>query len=344
MTKKALLTVIVLIASVALAAPVTAAWYAGSDSCANCHMDNYNDFRASGHPYKLQPVVNVRTWKLPTPKGYTWDDISYVIGGAMKKARFIDKEGYIITTAKDGSPAPTQYNLETGFWVDYHAGEKKPYKCGPCHMTAYSPEGNQDGLPGLIGTWAFPGIQCEECHGPGSDHVKNPKTAKLKIDKTSAACGKCHIRGDKDTIPASGGFIRHHEQYNEWLASPHAGNVECVDCHDPHKTSKAAIKIGCADCHDDIGAKYTKNIHSLTKIECIECHMPRATKSAVKFDANIGDVRTHIFKINTDSGYSMFTEDGKFAKDALAIEFACLGCHKARNKKWAAAKHGTIHE
>jgi len=48
-----------------------------------------------------------------------------VIGGANKKARFIDLEGYIITSAKDGSEAKTQYNINDGSWSFYHKGEKK---------------------------------------------------------------------------------------------------------------------------------------------------------------------------------------------------------------------------
>ena len=132
--------------------PALATDYVGSEKCFSCHMDEYNLWQASGHPWKLRKVEKARYAKLPLPPGYSWDDISYVIGGATKKARFIDKDGYIITTAKDGSEAKTQYNLEDGSWSFYHKGEKKPYKCGPCHMTAYSPEGNQNGMEGMIGT------------------------------------------------------------------------------------------------------------------------------------------------------------------------------------------------
>ena len=42
------------------------------------------------------------------PEGYTWDDITYVIGGYNWKARFIDTEGYNITGEED---ATTQYNF-----------------------------------------------------------------------------------------------------------------------------------------------------------------------------------------------------------------------------------------
>ena len=54
--------------------------------------------------------------------------------------------------------------------VAYHAGEEKPYNCGTCHTTGYNPEGENE-LPGIVGTWAEPGIRCEECHGPGAGHV-----------------------------------------------------------------------------------------------------------------------------------------------------------------------------
>ena len=137
----------------------------------------------SGHPWKLNPVVDGQPPEYPfteipnPPEGYTWDDIAYVIGGYNWKARFIDQEGFIITGDAD---ATTQYNLFNeeidlgGDWVAYHAGEETPYDCGACHTTGYSARGNQDGLPGLIGTWALPGIQCEECHGPGSLHANHP--------------------------------------------------------------------------------------------------------------------------------------------------------------------------
>ncbi|MBE9521373.1 MAG: hypothetical protein IME97_09585, partial [Proteobacteria bacterium] len=148
-----------------VAGSVEAAYYVGSDQCFSCHTDQFNDWQASGHPWKIRKAEKARYAKLPLPPGYSWDEISYVIGGAIKKARFIDLEGYIITQAKDGSEAKTQYNIEDASWSFYHKGEKKPYKCGPCHMTGYSPEGNQDGLPGMIGTWVEDGVGCEECHG-----------------------------------------------------------------------------------------------------------------------------------------------------------------------------------
>lgn len=325
------------------AGSAVAAGYVGSKNCFKCHADIYNDFVVSGHSYKLREAEDVMNTPVPLPKGYAWEDISYVIGGKHKKARFIDQNGYIITAAKDGSELKTQYNLETGEWGFYHKGEKKPYNCGKCHTTGYQKEGHQDGREGLIGTWAAPGVQCEACHGPAGDHIRSEKAAKenkLSVDTSSAMCGQCHIRGGKDKIPAKGGFIRHHEQLNELLTGPHTeeNDVSCVTCHNPHRMAKlkTGIKQNCSSCHEDVQQNFAKKAHGQLGIDCIECHMPRITKSAVKFSDTEGDVRTHIFKINTDPNAKMFSDDGKYAVGGyVTMDFSCLNCHKNKDLQWA---------
>lgn len=346
--KKTLFLLTVTFSLMLISPHVYAADYVGSENCFQCHEEQFNYWQSSGHPWKLRKADKARYSKLPLPPGYTWNDISYVIGGANWKSRYIDKNGYIITSAKDGSEAKTQYNLEDGSWSYYHKGEKKPYKCGPCHMTAYDKDGNQGGLEGMIGTWAEDGIGCEECHGPGSSHVADPSEADMKIDRSAEACGKCHQRGGiGPDPPAKGGFIRHHEQINELRAGVHR-ELACIECHNPHKRA-ILVEAACSDCHEETAEKYAGTLHGRTSIECIECHMPRASKSAISVASYIGDIRTHIFKINTDAEANMFRtveEKGKkstFAKGFVTLEYTCLGCHKSRDKKWAARKADKVH-
>ncbi|HAK89917.1 MAG: hypothetical protein A2077_05240 [Nitrospirae bacterium GWC2_46_6] len=332
-----------------------AAEYAGSDSCFKCHPDHVNDWKVSGHPYKLQKAETAKSWMLPLPKGYSWDDISYVIGGAHKKSRYMDKKGYIITMTGPNKDVPgkNQYNLETGTWGDYHPGEKgKKYDCGRCHTTGYKKEGHQDGLEGITGTWAAPGIQCEACHGPASDHVTTGDKSKVKVDKSAALCGQCHVRGDATKVPAGGGFIKHHETYPEILAGVKK-NFQCVTCHNPHKRAKFSIKTDCSACHTKQAEAYGmykgKRMHDVG-IKCIECHMPKTTKSATAASKTQGDIRTHVFKINTDPKASMFYDEevkGKkatFAKGFVTLDFACLNCHKNKDMKWAAEMAKGIHK
>ncbi|KAA3665183.1 MAG: hypothetical protein DWQ04_01950 [Chloroflexi bacterium] len=316
--------------------------YVGSETCAECHQELYDVFMLSGHPFKLNPVVDGEPPDYPftdvpsPPEGYTWDDISYVIGGYNWKARFIDQEGFIIT---GDAEATTQFNfyndeLELGNdWVAYHAGEEKPYNCGTCHTTGYSTEGNQDGLPGLIGTWAEPGIQCEECHGPGSLHVNHPLAWSMEIDRDAEACGDCHVRGGSEEVNASGGFIKHHEQYEELFQSKHI-TVDCVVCHDPHAGVVQFRQMGgpttrttCENCHFDEENNKENEIHAKFAVDCIDCHMPRVTKSALGDPERFtGDIRTHLMAIEPTQ-VGQFTEDGTVALSQLSLDFACRSCH-----------------
>ncbi len=322
----------------------TPATYVGSAACAECHQETYDVFMLSGHPYKLNPVVDGQPPEYPftrvtdVPEGYTWDDITYVIGGYNWKARFIDKDGYIITGADEN--ATTQYNfynevLDIGNnWVGYHAGEvEKPYNCGTCHTTGYSPEGNQDGLPGLIGTWTEPGVHCEECHGPASNHVEYPRSFELKIDRDGEACGDCHMRGEIEEVDAKGGFIKHHEQYEELFQSKHI-TVDCVVCHDPHAGVIQLRQVGaqttrtqCESCHFQEAEVQNSEAHVEGNIECISCHMPRVTKSALgDIEQFSGDIRTHLMAINPNQ-IGQFNEEGNRALSELGLDFACRSCH-----------------
>ncbi len=323
--------------------------YAGSDTCKTCHKDVWEDFMKTGHPYKLRPADEAKKGNekfgirkvTELPERYTWDDISYVIGGVWWKTRFINETGYIITGDA------VQYNIETSNWVPYHSGEVKPYTCGNCHTTGYKKEGHQDDFPGITGTWAFPGIECEACHGPALRHVADPSNVSATITTSSELCGRCHVRGDPSKIPASGGFIKHHEQYPELLASPHK-KLNCVVCHDPHKSVKNpmvknAIRYKCEECHEDVAKEYASSKLAKEGVECIDCHMPFATKSAVKKSNFQGDIRTHLFKINVDPKASMFTEDGKYAMGYVTLDFACLYCHTDKSKEWAATYAANAH-
>ncbi len=330
--------------------------YVKSETCAQCHSDIYEVFMLSGHPYKLNKVVDGQPPTYPftevseLPEGYTWDDISYVIGGYNWKYRLIDLEGFIITgppgTRGDEAAAEGflgQFNFanpvvgnEAG-WVAYSQGQEKPYNCGTCHTTGYSswpPDAHQDDLPGLVGTWSEGGIQCERCHGPGSLHAANPHGVAMKVDRSSDLCGECHERGAQESVNASGGFIKHHEQYEELFQSKHI-TIDCVVCHDPHagvvalrnaEEGTPTTRTQCENCHFN-QAKYQDSPVHMELVTCIDCHMPRVTKSAVgNAEMFTGDIRTHLMAIDATQ-IGQFNEDGSEALSQLGLDFACRSCH-----------------
>lgn len=324
--------------------------YIGSQKCGGCHTDLYATFMKSGHPWKLTPVVDGQPPEYPfttlrnPPEGYTWDDISYVIGGYNWKARFIDQNGYIITDRPGATVSDTTYLNQYNFaneivgkdadWVTYHSGEPQlKYDCGACHTTGYRPTGHQDDREGIVGQWAEPGIQCEACHGPGSLHASAPYVVALKIDRDSQACGECHRRGDVTSVNAKGGFIEHHEQYEELFQSKHI-TLDCVVCHDPHtgvtqlrEAGEATTRTTCDSCHFK-EAKYQNNEQHLEwGVTCIDCHMPRLAKSAWgNAERFTGDLRVHLMAIDPTQ-VGQFSEDGLTANSQIALDFACKACH-----------------
>ena len=321
---------------------------------------------ADGGPQYPEFVANFQeNWMAGL--GTAWeDDISGVIGGFGWKARFIDNTGKIVGTLNsivNPESGQNQYNFYGGTdygWVDYHATDDKTYNygCFRCHTTGPSAEGSwiadQD-----LGSFQEDGVGCEACHGPGSDHIAGPSVENIDRvyeynitdttgldyggalgvvlpdpngDDVNYLCGTCHNRGFNAPIEASGGYIKHHEPWEEFITTDHyEGGMNCATCHDPHKRviwDGDAITKTCESCHDD----HVTN-HSAAAT-CVDCHMPYAGKSAVARGESgyKGDIRSHLFDITVDAE-SMFTEDDSAVQDdetreaSLSLGFACLGCH-----------------
>ncbi|MDQ7817605.1 MAG: multiheme c-type cytochrome [Melioribacteraceae bacterium] len=247
--------------------------YAGSESCKNCHSTAYNNWKQSGHPYKLQKLVSGNPPVYPVlkstksvgsqvnyelksgipnaPEGLTWNDIGFVLGGYHSNARFLDKEGYIIYGSN------RQYNLATSKWVAYTSGTLTKgsynYSCYKCHTTGASKTKTTEfqQYPGIEGSWVETGIGCEGCHGPSKAHTTNIPNKPPKEGLNS--CNNCHARDrnyETTTYPwnnrvewqprtvngISTGFIRHREQGDMMLASKHGkAGFTCATCHNPHQ-------------------------------------------------------------------------------------------------------------
>lgn len=343
--------------------------YAGAEACKGCHLEIYEQQMKSGHPFKIQRVrgappsypAGTSPGVPKPPADKTWDDVTYVIGGYGWKARYMDTEGYILTGKEN-----RQYNLANKYlatepnWTGYSAktAPRKPYTCGTCHTTGWVKTGeagpHQDDLPGIHGTWSEPGVRCEACHGPAAGHAKDPTSGK---PPTKENCGECHRRGDVAQIDAKGGLIRHHEQYEDLLASPHK-LFGCTTCHDPHKGTRYQLggykgeEATCKKCHTNVKI----NVAAKAKFQCRDCHMPYAGKSAMAIKIQTadgvvpqGDIKSHIFRIMVDPAWNMFTDDGKFVrvdsdgKAYLSVDRACLTCHSAQTKAWAASNAAKIH-
>jgi hypothetical protein len=343
-----------------------------SDWAASGHPYKFNVIENDEAPVYPPEAVNYQsTWMDSLGDGsHDWSDIAGVIGGYGWKARFVGTDGHLIGTAnssfQDAGVGHNQINFYGGEelgWSNYHPNDEKiyNYSCFKCHTTGGDTTGTWlEGVPGL-GHFTEGGIGCEACHGPGNDHIKGP--SKDNIDRVyeqahldnalgglsidgvvqmpdpngddiNFMCGTCHNRSYTDPINASGGFVRHHEQWDEFVATPHyEAGFSCVTCHDPHKRTiwdGDGITINCETCHPNQAAF----MQHTPGVSCIDCHMPFAAKSgATRGQSGYkGDVRSHLMIITPDTA-SMFTADGGAVRDddmrraSLSPGYACLACH-----------------
>jgi len=353
------------------------ATYLTSGVCRTCHRDIEAAQRIHGHAWMLNhvqgaaptyPSQAARAGIPGPPAGFGWDDVSYVIGGYIRKADCIDLNGFVITTGTAGTDA--QWNLAfppNGTMAGFVPGEGTSaapapygYACFRCHTTGPLPQDAnrpefQEGRPGFAGTWAEAGIQCEACHGPGSNHVPNPHARDIYVNP--GVCHRCHSRpfdSDGSMIAAAHGYIQGHQQYSELRASGGHSGFACTTCHDPHASanydSANAFVKNCLDCHPN----QTMALHSgitfargsyVEPLSCKSCHMPYASFHAsvagppvVGDTGRMGDLRTHIFRISTlpRTYVGFFTPDGSAVqKDAqgraaVTVDFVCLRCHSGR--------------
>lgn len=353
------------------------AGYIGSAACSACHPGLAESHGLHGHASALTPIdgqpptypADATGAGVPdAPAGFTFNDIAYVVGGHSKGAQFVDLDGFLLTTG--GTGTATQWNLDftpngtaAGF-ADFGAAEPSnlPFDfdrfasltTGAAPQDPAAPR-FQDNRPGMAGTFAEPGVQCEACHGPGSNHPPNTGARALFVDPTGAdSCKQCHVRpfgAPGDEIRAEDGFILPLSQYAELRASGGHAGFSCTFCHDPHVSvaydRSNAIRNECTACHSEqnmalhAGKVLTRGDYVET-LACQSCHMPFATRRfsaaapVVVGDAgHMGDTRTHIFRINTDQvgSEAMFNEDGsRVALDdqgraAVTVDYVCLRCH-----------------
>lgn len=332
--------------------------FVGSAACRQCHAEIAAQHAGHAHAFALTSVRGVppdfpndaETGGVPNPpEGFAWSDISYVLGGYARGARFVDQRGDWITTGGTGVPA--QWNLrfpanatEAAFvpFLPEVVGPAPldfawfaPRTTGPLRRMDDAPL-SQGNRPGIGGTWFEDGVQCEACHGPGGNHFYTQGT-RVVIDRTRIfvdpsghdSCRQCHSRPFGETggpIAARDGFIEPLQQSAELAASGAHARFTCTTCHDPHRPLHddrgAAIRNDCTACHAQQnmaghrGKVYEKDGYREV-LRCESCHMPYAVRDASSAGEDfagplgrIGDTRSHIFRLSVrEEDFTRFLTD-----------------------------------
>ncbi|RTR37754.1 hypothetical protein EKG38_17190 [Shewanella canadensis] len=299
--------------------------YVGTDTCLTCHSDK-KSFLETNHNFMLNKVLEGkapdyafvdRSDMLDLLEGIgnaagtpaTWDDVSYVIGGTKIGMNFIDKHGYRMQGEKSSvffSNPPIATSEE---------GTGDIYWCGKCHATGwkdYTYEtgdnrnlNRQDDLPGMGGTFAAGGVQCEACHGSGSEHIKSPSKTnitRLATGRSTAdllaedmafgkpvACGECHTsytEGAKMYPKFTSGFnaefggdsLNGRVPVLQESQSNDSGRIagDTLKGLDPDTGIGITKKSNfhCSACHDIHKSPFNKDKpgHENAVKECSECH------------------------------------------------------------------------
>lgn len=162
-------------------------------------------------------------------------------------------------------------------------------------------------------TFLEPGVGCQACHGPGSDHMKGKTDEERKATmkplpkletphQKLSVCGRCHgvyTVGDKALVEdfrvgdeTKGDLWKlegfklaevtepgKFQQLNEFMGSNHAAHdVTCITCHTAHQEIKAEHQLRKAV--PELCLDCHKEHHKDVTVEipegatCVACHMP----------------------------------------------------------------------
>ncbi len=170
--------------------------------------------------------------------------------------------------------------------------------------------GNYASMPAALQNKA--NIQCENCHGPGSQHP-GKESANLDV----AVCGQCHQENAEDN-----------QRVEQWRLGPHGADDKYLSV-----SLEEAANPSCTKCHSP--ASFVDNLKgkALTRLvagrlTCQACHDPH---NVAMFPAEAHQVRVYdtvtLDSIDPSTGNNIvLTGQGSSA--------ICMQCHNARGNPY----------
>lgn len=202
--------------------------------------------------------------------------------------------------------------------------------CLGCHTTQ-----NNTFSHTLMGRLLTQGkLQCESCHGPGSEHAKlgggrgvggiisfRKDDTSRTAEENNAICLGCHERGDR----------------TYWNGSTHeTRGLACTNCHTIMQavSRKFQLKTAfepdtCFQCHKDRRAQMFRSSHMPLregKMVCSDCHNPHGSFTQAMLRAD--SVNDNCYKCHAE-------KRGPFLFEHLPVRENCLNCHDP---------HGSVNE
>ena len=267
------------------------AHFVGATACKKCHKEHYRLWSHSRHPKMIQdirkdPSVVVADFsKLPENADFTLKDAIYTIGGKFKQRYMIRKDR---NGTEDYILGNYQWNVETGKWQHFkpwkywykeaypHNNKTLPTSrvCDGCHFTGFMSRQER------VDT----GISCEACHGPGSKHVQNPKSAIYKASlsdpvRQNEVCLQCHMR-NRDKRLEDHNLSEIYGDARDYPFGYEAGkplaHYKMVAPFIPGYETKEFYANGAAKKNRTQGNEFVRSMKGKHGITCINCHNPHS--------------------------------------------------------------------
>ncbi|SNQ60990.1 hypothetical protein [Candidatus Methanoperedens nitratireducens] len=341
---------LLIIFSISFIPIVTAGNYTGdSSTCKACHEVQYGLWTNSTHTSKLITRDDAMARGYPNPPGgYSWENVSLVIGSKWK-IRYVNDTGYIITTG-----GKNQFNIDDQIWTDYNKDTIKKYNCGHCHGTGYLsnvsdiekepfktlraqskiPAGvyNNSLTPGFVGYWAENSIGCEACHGPGEDHVTSPNKLNIRntsvLRNTPGICGDCHSRPISTLYGEYHNFKPYPDGVNNTLLS------DTLYDDSPMPTYNYSQVGG----HHEQWEDWKSSTHTNQSVTCVTCHGGHGVSNPAYAGGPTGKTKftngsvypAAVNKTCTDCHSITPAKHGYYTTNS-----ECISCHMPINRKSA---------
>lgn len=208
---------------------------------------------------------------------------------------------------------------------------------GASALQAQAPGGGQAAMPAASGDYVGSaacvtchvqsarqhgklGVECEECHGPGREHIQgngdksrifNP--TKGTAQEVDAKCLQCHA-----------------SKHPNFDRSPHGkAGLSCVSCHSIHgggdveHSLKAAQPALCFQCHSALQPQFSMPFHHQVNegvVKCTGCHDPHGAMQNARM-RNTASQNATCTKCHAEQAGPF-----KFEHPVVKLE-GCTSCH-----------------
>ncbi len=330
--------------------------FVGSSQCIKCHQNNHTKWSHSRHSKMIQdpfqnPKVLVADFsKLPSNANFSLKDVSYAVGEKFKQRFMIrkdkdSKEDYILGNY--------QWNVQTQKWQKFETWkywykDAYPHKnnsipssrtCDGCHFTGFMSTDKR----------IEKGIACESCHGPASEHIKNPKSTIYKASladsvRQNEVCLQCHMRNrdkrlEDQNISQIFGDARDYPFGYE--AGKALSKYKMVAPFILGQETKEFYANGLGKKNRSQGNEFVHSIKGKHGVTCINCHNPHTLEpTAEKNTGNALCMKCHNFGSPIgphQESLSKHTKHKEGSKGSLCVE-----CHMPKVGKHTSESPFTV--